>query len=207
MRREEVKFTLVLLEDVNNKLDHHTIKHKYWEKNGIEIMRYRLPVGDYVIANDKIMDVLARKKKRGIQPKMMDFMGCYDVCCDSKFDISELVSGVCGKQHDRLRDECILAQNNGIKLIFVVENKGGLIKGTRDIYNPTITKLEDLHKWKNPRLFIRRNGKQLYPTATKGVTIMKACMTLEKRYGVIFKFCEPEESGKKIIELLGGKNG
>ena len=140
-----------LIEDVNNKLDHHTIKHNYWEENGIEIMRYRLPVGDYVLANDKIMDVLARKKMRGIQPKMMDFMGTYDVCCDSKFSIDELVSGICGKQHDRLRDECILAKNNGIRLIFVVENKGGLIKGTRDIYNPTIRDLSQLSQWKNPR--------------------------------------------------------
>lgn len=197
--------SFVIIEDVNNKLDHHTIKHNYWEKNGIEIMRYRLPVGDYVLANDKIFDVLARKKARGISPKMMDFLGTYDVCCDSKFDIAELVSGVCGKQHDRLRDECILAQNNGIKLYFVVENKGGLIKGTKDIYNPTIRKLSELSKWANPRLFIRRSGKQLYPSATRGVTLMKACMTLEKRYGCRFLFCTPEESGEKIVRLLNGQ--
>ena len=193
-----------LIEDVNNKLDHHTIKHNYWEDNGIEIMRYRLPVGDYVLANDKIMDVLARKKMRGIQPKMMDFMGTYDVCVDSKFDISELVSGVCGKQHDRLRDECILAKNNGIRLIFVVENKGGLIKGTRDIYNPTIRDLSELSQWKNPRRFIYRSGKQLYPSATRGISLMKACYTLKERYSCDFVFTTPEESGKRIIELLGG---
>lgn len=194
----------VLLEDVNNKLDHHAIKHNYWEKQGIEIMRYRLPVGDYVLANDKIFDVIARKKARGIQPKMMDFLGTYNVCCDSKFDIGELVSGVCGKQHDRLRDECILAQNNGIRLFFVVENKGGLIKGTK-IINPTIRRLEDLHKWVNPRLCIFKSGKQAYPSATRGKTLMKACMTLRERYKCDFVFCTPEESGKLIVDILRGE--
>lgn len=195
---------MVILEDTNNKLDHHTIKHNYWEKQGIDILRYRLPVGDYILGNEKVMDVIARKKMRGIQPKMMDFVGTYDVCVDSKFDIGELVSGVCGKQHDRLRDECIFAMNNNIKLIFVVENKGGQIKNTK-IVNPTIRRLEDLHKWVNPRLCIFKSGKQAYPSATKGVTLMKACMTFKKRYGCEFVFCTPEESGKVILDLLGGE--
>lgn len=193
----------VIIEDVNNKLDHHTIKHNYWEKEGIDILRYRLPVGDYVLGTDKVLDVIARKKLRGIQPKMMDFLGTYNVCVDSKFDISELVSGICGKQHDRLRDECILAMNNNIRLIFVVENRGGLIKNTK-IVNPTITRLEDLHRWVNPRLCIYKSGKQAYPSATRGKTLMKACYTLRDRYKCDFVFCTPEESGKVIYELLGG---
>lgn len=196
--------SLTIIEDVNNKLNHHAIKHSYWEKQGVEILRYRLPVGDYALANDRIYDVLARKKMRGVPPKMMDFMGAYDVCVDSKFDVQELISDICGKQHDRFRDECVLAMNNGIKLYILVENKGGLIKGTKDIYNPTIRDLSELHSWKNPRLFIRRSGKQLYPSATRGITLQKACYTMEKKYGCEFLFCTPEESGQKIIELLGG---
>ena len=194
---------MVILEDQAQKMDKHKLKNLYWQKNGIEVIRMPLPVGDYIIGNEKVMDVIARKKVRGIAPKKMDFLGTYDVCVDSKFDIQELISDICGKQHDRFRDECILAQNNGIKLYILVENKGGQIKGSK-IVNPTIRRLEDLHSWVNPRRCIYRSGKQLYPSATRGVSLMKACMTLEKRYGVIFKFCEPEESGKTIIELLGG---
>lgn len=196
----------VLIEDKANRLEKHTIKNAYWDKAGVDVIRMPLPVGDYILGTEKVMDVIARKKLRGIDPRKMDFLGTYDVCVDSKFDIQELISDICGKAHDRFRDECILAQNNGIRLIILVENKGGLIKGTRDIYNPTIEKLEDLHKWKNPRLFIRRSGRQLYPSATRGITLQKACYTISKKYGTQFVFCTPEESGRKIIELLKGES-
>lgn len=196
-----------IIEDMGQKTEKHVIKNAYWRENGIEVMRYPLPVGDYIFGTEKVMGVVARKKIRGMQPKKMDFIGTYDVCVDSKFDIQELISDICGKQHDRFRDECILAQNNGIKLYILVENRGGLIKGTRDVYNPTIRNLSELHSWKNPRLFIRRSGRQLYPSATCGITLQKACYTIEKKYGVSFVFCTPEESGAKVIELLGGKHG
>lgn len=192
---------MVILEDQAQKMDKHKLKNLYWQKNGIEVIRMPLPVGDYILGNEKVMDVIARKKMRGIAPKKMDFLGTYDVCVDSKFDIQELISDICGKQHDRFRDECILAQNNGIKLYILVENKGGQIKGSK-IVNPTIRRLEDLHKWVNPRLCIFKSGKQAYPSATKGVTLMKACMTLKSRYGCEFVFCTPEESGAEIVRLL-----
>lgn len=197
--------SLCLIEDVNNKLDFHTIKNKWFEKNNIEVMRYGLPVGDYILADDRVMEMLARKKMRGIQPHKMDFIGTYNIAIDSKRDIAEICGNVCGKSHDRFRDELLLAKNNGIKLIILVENKGGLIKGTRDIYNPTIRDLSELSQWKNPRLFIRRNGKQLYPSATRGVSLMKACYTLKARYECDFVFCTPEESGEMIIKLLKGE--
>ncbi len=197
--------SVVLIEDKANKEGAHELKNSYWKKNGIEVMRFPLPVGDYIVGSEKVMDVIARKKMRGMEPKKMDFLGSYDVCVDSKFDIQELVSDICGKQHDRFRDECILAQNNGIQLYIVVENKGGLIKYTRDVYNPTIRDLKDLHKWANPRLFVRKSGRQAYPNATRGITLQKACYTMEKKYGCKFIFCTPEESGKRIVDLLSGK--
>lgn len=194
--------SVVLIEDLNNKPNHHVKKHTYWAKHGIEIARYRLPVGDYVLSNSKIMDMLARKKVRGIPPKMMDFLGTYTVCVDSKKDILELVGNICGKQHERFRDELILAKNNGIKLYILVENEGGLIKGTKDIYNPTIRNISQLHSWKNPHLFKWKNGERVYPKATKGYILQKACYTMQAKYGCEFVFCTPEESGKTIIDLL-----
>ena len=184
---------MTILEDVNNKSGKHGVKNDFWTASGIEVVRQRLPVGDYVLMNDKIQDVFTRKEKRGISVKMMDLLGSYDIAVDSKKDIQELVSDICGKSHDRFRDECVLAQNNGIKLIILVENTAG------------ITDLRELHRWVNPRLFIRRGGKQLYPKATRGVTLMKSCITMEKKYAPLqFLFCHPNESGQKILELLGG---
>ena len=186
---------MTILEDSNNKPGKHRLKNTYWQKNGIQVVRQRLPVGDYVLVNEKIADVFSRKEKRVIEVKMMDLMGTYNVAVDSKRDIAEIASNVCGsrQQHDRFRDECVLAMNNNIKLYVVVENNDG------------IADLRDLHKWVNPRLFIRRGGKQLYPNATRGVTLMKSCMTMERKYNSVkFIFCKPEESGKRIIELLEG---
>lgn len=187
---------MVILEDKNQKKGKHEVKNRYFTENGIEVLQQRLPVGDYVLMNDKIQDVFARKEKRGNPVKMMDLLGTYDVCIDSKNSIQELCGDICGKSHDRFRDELILAQNNGIKLIILVENEDG------------ITQLTNLHKWVNPRLFIReRGGRQKYPKATRGITLQKSCHTMQKKYGVSFLFCNPNESGKKITELLGGKYG
>ena len=168
---------MIILEDTRQQNEKHYLKHKWFAENGIEIRRSKLWIGDYTLPANQ------------------------SICIDTKKDIQELIGDICGKQHDRFRAELIRAQETGIKLYILVENKGGEI-GKTGIMNPTIRRLEDLHSWKNPRLFIRRNGKQLYPTATKGITLQKACYTMQRKYSVEFIFCTPEESGAKIVELL-----
>lgn len=173
---------MIILEDTRQQNSKHDMKHKYFEENGIEVRRTKLYCGDYTLPTDQ------------------------SVCVDSKASIAEIANNVCGKEHPRFRRECERAKEAGIQLIILVENDRQQI-GKTGIWNPAITKLEELSKWANPRLFIRRNGKQAYPNAVRGVTLMKACMTMQKKYGCLFLFTTPEESGKKIIELLGGKNG
>ena len=170
---------MIILEDTRQQAHKHDIKHQWFEKNGVIVRRQALYVGDYTLPNDQ------------------------SVCVDSKFSIQELVSDICGKQHERFRNECIRAQEAGIQLIILTENIGEKV-GHGEIYNPTITKLEELHRWKNPRLFIFSGGKQKYPRATRGVTLQKACMTLSAKYGVKFMFCTPQQSAAKIVELLSG---
>lgn len=210
---------MILISDKGQQKGKHTAKENYWQKQGIEVLTMPLPCGDYIIANERVMDVINRKSERGIPVKKMDFLGTYDVTVDTKKDIQELVGDICGKQHARFRDECILAQNNGIKLYVLVQNAGGLVNGTKDIYNPTIRNLDDLHRWRNPRLFemkrtneiigyYRSSGNpiykrvQKYPAATRGETLMKACKTMQKKYEVEFIFCSNSEQGAKVIELL-----
>lgn len=170
---------MILLEDTRNQIGKHDIKHKWFEEHGVEIRRQALYVGDYTLPTDQ------------------------SVCIDTKKDIQELVSDICGKQHERFRNECIRAQEAGIKLIILTENRGGHIKD--NIIQPTITSLAELHRWKNPRLFILSRGKQKYPRATRGVTLMRSCMTMEQKYGVKFLFTTPEKSAEKIVELLTGE--
>lgn len=186
---------MMLLEDTRQQDDKHNLKHKYFEENGIEVKRTKLYVGDYTLPINQ------------------------SICIDTKKDIQELIGDICGKSHTRFREELIRAQESGIQLIILVENEGGEIRNL-GIYNTTIRTLEELQRWKNPRLFIMQNGEEVigqykngkpkykkvqkFPNATKGVTLMKACMTMEQKYGVKFLFCRPEESGKKIIEILTG---
>jgi len=105
---------MILISDKAQQAGKHTEKEQYWKSIGIEVMNYPLPCGDYIVANDKVLDVISRKEKRGIPVKKMDFLGTFNVTVDTKKDIQELVGDICGKQHARFRDECILAQNNGM---------------------------------------------------------------------------------------------
>lgn len=237
---------MIILEDKAQQDKKHELKHEKFAEMDVELIRVPLPVGDYVLMNDRIQDVIDRKTGRnmgvigkkkvtlkngkeverniydyGVDLKKMDFVGTYNVCVDTKKDIEELINDIVGRQHERFRDECIFAQNNGVKLYVLVENLGGLIPYTKDIYNPTIRSLDVLHTWKNPRLFIMKasnevigyykNGKpkykriQKYPKATRGETLMKACYTMQEKYGVEFLFCTPEESAERIISLLNVK--
>ena len=148
---------------------------------------------------DKVIDVIKRKQKRGMEPKKMDFLGTYSICVDTKKDIQEIIGNICGKEHARFRDECILAKNNDIRLLVLIENEDG------------IKSIDDLQTWDNPRLHMKKwittpSGERKralkYPTATKGASLAKAMRTMQKKYGVEFLFCRPEESGKLIIDLL-----
>ena len=198
---------MTIIEDTNQKVGKHEIVSNYFESHSIDVIRQRLPCGDYVLMNDKIKDVFDRKSQRNIPVKMMDLIGTYNICVDEKFSIQELVGDICGKQHKRFRDELVLCQNNGIKLIILVENDYEVVynKNGKFIANSTITDVRDLHKWVNPRLFIFQRGEQKYPNATKGVTLMKACLTMQKKYGCEFQFCSSKDSARRIVELLSGE--
>ena len=187
---------ITLIEDTRNQPGKHKAKNEYWKENGIKVIRSKLPCGDYALLTDM------------------------STVIDSKKDLQELISDICGKQHERFRRECQLAQEHGIQLIILVENQREQIPGT-NIWNPLITDLNNLDKWKNPRLFIMKKTEEIigyakngtpkfrrtqkYPTATRGVTLKKACCTMQSKYGVKFLFVDRKESGKKILEILTQK--
>lgn len=205
---------MVIIEDKGQKEDKHTLKHNFFANRGIEVQRYPLPVGDYVLCTDKMLDVIARKAVRKKEPKKMDFLGTYSRVVDTKKDIQELIGNICGAQHNRFRDECILAQNNGIELFVLVENEPSVIipkwGDKTPIHNSEVHNLQELFRWINPRLFMSQNrqfnysksGKKLQTGATKGKVIAKACLTMQAKYGVKFVFCNPRDAGQRVLELL-----
>jgi len=192
-----------LLADVNQKSGKHESKHAQLKVMGYELISAPLPVGDYVLVDERVSDVLERKKKRGIPVKKMDLLGSYKKAVDTKFAIQELIGDVCGKDHARFRDELILAKNNGIQLYILIEDDGGAVCKSKGIFNKPVRSIDDLFHWVNPRLFIWNMGVRAYPNATRGQVIAKALKTMEMEYAPVkFVFCSPKETGKKIVELL-----
>lgn len=119
-----------------------------------------------------------------------DYQRPASVVVDTKRDISELASNI-DSDHVRFRNAAILARDCGSKLVILTENKLG------------IRTLGDLSKWENPRNSINKR-KGLKPPID-GMRLAKACATMEERYGVQFEFCDPSEAGKKVIDILEGR--
>ena len=121
---------------------------------------------------------------------------------DRKKDLQELCGNVT-QQHERFRAELVKAIKAGIQLVILVE------------HGPDIQSLEDVWFWQNPRkLEIRwRTNKQtgkrekyvVSEKAVDGEQLYKSLCTIRDRYNVRFEFCTKNETGKRIIEILGGK--
>lgn len=174
---------MIILEDTRQQTDKHDAKHKWFAEHGIEVIRTKLFCGDYTLPTDQ------------------------SICIDTKKDFQEIIGNLTGKEHARIREEAERAKAAGIKLIFLIENDGGEVKKDSGIYNPVITKLEDVHKWKNPRLFIMCRGKQKYPKATKGITLQKIMHSFAERHGCEFRFCHSRDAARIIVDILTRKDG
>ena len=114
------------------------------------------------------------------------------VCVDTKASIQELANNV-DQQHERFRNEMVKAREAGYALVFLVENEDG------------VTDLASLPTWVNPRNAINRR-KGLRPPIS-GARLAKACATMERKYGVRFAFCTPEEAGARVMEILVSEGG
>lgn len=194
---------MVIIEDQNQKANRHKAKHDYWNEHEVTVLRYRLPCGDYIAMNDKVADMLARKEKREIEVKMMDFIGTYDLVVDTKYGMQEIYGDIIGKDHYRFTDSLMLAQNNNIKMIVLIEEPG-------------LNSVDDVANWKNPRRekwfkfnSMHKVGKAMsvkipkQPPVASDV-LMKAMKTIEEKYGVEFQFCEPNDAGARVLEILKG---
>lgn len=111
------------------------------------------------------------------------------VSVDSKKDIQELASNI-SQQHDRFKRECIAARDAGCQLVILVENTEG------------VRSLADLSFWQESQESFMRRKRAVLPL--DGMRLAKACQTMTDRYGVRFEFCRPEESAKRIVEILMG---
>lgn len=117
---------------------------------------------------------------------------------DRKKDLQEICGNVC-QQHERFKAELLRAKEQGIKLVILCE------------HGADIKSLEDVYFWQNPRKYQIRwktvNGKRVKDVisakAVDGNQLYKSLCTIRDRYSVDFIFCQKEETGQKIIEILG----
>ncbi len=148
-----------IFEDTRNQIDKHKRLNDDLKELGHEIIRTKLYVGDYAQVTDM------------------------STCVDTKKDWVELAGNICGKQHERFRDECIRAKEAQIRLIVLVEEE---------------TSIEE---WKSPR---KRNGEPICKVAND--VLKKAMKTMSEKYGVEFMNCNKNDTATKITKILGGEN-
>ena len=95
------------------------------------------------------------------------------LCIDRKQNLHELGHNI-SYDHKRFKAELERAQEFGIQLIVLVE------------HGPDIRSIEDVQHWINPQ--IRKT-----PYAMTGQKLYKAMLTIARRYGVRWEFCELED--------------
>lgn len=107
-----------------------------------------------------------------------------NISVDTKQGVIELAGNVF-QEHERFRAECLRAQECGIQLIILIEES---LPGGR------------LENWRSP---IGRDGAPL--TRFDPSILRKAMITMQKEYGVKFRFCDGRSTGKQLIEYLKGE--
>lgn len=168
---------MTIIEDTGQKIGQHDNISAWCEQHGITLRRQKLNVGDYQSP-----------------PR---------VAVDTKKGMQEIYSDIVS-DHERFRNECIRAQEDGIRLVILIEDED-------------IRTLEEAKRWQNPRykkwerdnafvIRAQKAGKMLDrkvprpPVSSERLVGMMDAMTM--RYGVEFMFCHPDDAGAVICKIL-----
>lgn len=177
-------------------------KHEQIKRLGGELIPVPLPFGDYCRITEEMQDFLDSKKT--ITKK--DLIDMIPLSIDTKKDLSELYGNVCA-QHERFRKELLKPINHNSKLIILCEH-GADVQCLEDVY--FFYQPETLRwKWSTRKV----NGKTVrfresyIQREIKGISLFRSLCTIRARYNVRFEFCTKDQTGKRILELLGEDNG
>ena len=169
---------------------------KHFDEQGIKWISTKCYVGDYVSLENSRLTV------------------------DRKQNLTEVYGNVIN-DHVRFKAELVRAKELGIQIVILVEHGGN------------INCLEDVREWDNPRRFLyKKNTKKLliakglvekhdifdceelynickvnhikvFKPPVKSEQLYTAMLTMSERYGSIWNFCNKDETGKRIVEILG----
>lgn len=109
---------ITLIEDTRQQAEKHNHKHLSFKNAGVEVVRCKLPFGDYAAPPP--------------------------ISVDTKASMDEIAANICGKEHKRFINECKAAKAAGCQLIILVENDIGIYrladvhlwKNPRSVYSP-----------------------------------------------------------------------
>jgi len=169
-----------IIEDSRQQNGKHDLKNEYFQKNGIKVLRSKLPFGDYALIDNM------------------------SVIVDTKKDMME-IEGNLTKQHIRFRNEIINANDMGIGLVILIEEEiqynslDDVVKRYKiprwksTTYEMVEGKKTIRHKKGQPMGFFNVE------------TIIKAMKTMQQKYAVLFWFTTKEKCGEAIIDILVNK--
>lgn len=166
--------------------DKHAAKHEWWAAHGVEVVRTRFD------------------GRHGVPWSFGDY--CADgsnVVVDTKQHLSELSSNL-GREHGRFKGEIRRANEDGCLLVVLVESG-------------EVHVLDEVRRWVNAHCrrcahFYRKacapleDGVCLKHGTKKplqGEVMAKQIATMQATRSVRFEFCEPDDSARRICELLG----
>lgn len=168
-----------IYEDTRQQKGKHAKKHEWFAVHGVELVRRKLDAGDYMRDGSNIT-------------------------VDTKASVAEIAGNI-ASQHKRFKAECERARNAGLRLVVLIENTQGF------------NCIADVNRWVNTHCATchvrtaysckpRSGGKCPRHRTNKpiqGNRLAAAMSTMEHKYGVRFEFCTPNESARRICELLG----
>ena len=140
-----------------------------------------------------IVKILAEFEKQGVTVvrRALNFADYFNPetpgrIIDRKQNLLEVAGNVV-QQRARFLREVERCNRAGCHMIVLIE------------HSPQIRTLEDVIRWKNPRL-------KVSPLAVSGERLFRIMKAMEIRYGIEWQFCGKTQTGKKIIELLRSEN-
>ena len=136
-----------------------------------------------------IVKILAEFDRQGVKVvrRALNFADYFnpdrpDVIIDRKQNLNEIAFNVV-QGRARFMREVERCNRAGCHMIVLIEHSN------------RIHSLEDVIGWKNPRL-------KVSPLAVSGDRLFRIMKAMEIKYGIEWKFCSKQQTGKRIIELL-----
>ena len=168
---------MYLIQDTREKANKKQEIDKYFKENNIKILRSKLPFGDYCRV-DKM-----------------------NLTIDVKMSALE-VFGNLTKDHIRFRNEIKGANDFGIGIVILIEETDfyATLNTFRQWYRIPIWKSDGWKKVGERKVRTHRKGEPM--TKVNVDAIVKAMITMQEKYAVIFKFTTKERCGADIINIL-----